>query len=197
MRFLATRGLTAAMTACGAGLLVNGWMVAAVRKWLHHDIDRIPASHTAIVPGARVYPDGAPSPVLEDRLATALHLYRTGKVEFIMASGDGRAPEYDETEGMRRWLLENGLPERVLVLDPEGRRTQATMRRAHDVFKIRRAIVCTQAFHLGRSVFLARRAGIQALGLAADRRVYRKAGRDRLREFFARQVAFLESYLFT
>ena len=45
------------------------------------------------------------------------------------------------------------------------------MVRAREVFDLKEATVCTQLFHLPRAVFLARRVGIDAVGLAADRRL--------------------------
>ncbi|HLO34943.1 MAG TPA: ElyC/SanA/YdcF family protein, partial [Candidatus Deferrimicrobium sp.] len=44
----------------------------------------------AVVLGARVYADGAPSPLLADRIATGVELYRAGLVpRLVMSGGDG------------------------------------------------------------------------------------------------------------
>src|SRR5689334_19979912 len=51
-------------------------------------LESVPHSSVAIVLGARVYSGGVPSPMLEDRLATALDLYRAGWVSRILVSGD-------------------------------------------------------------------------------------------------------------
>lgn len=155
----------------------------------------VPARPVAIVPGARVDGRGRPTPILEDRLRCALDLYRAGRVERILASGDHGTPGYDEPNAMGRWLVRRGVRSADVYLDHAGVRTLDTMERAARVFEVRAAVVCTQRFHVHRAVFLARRAGIDAVGLLADRWEYRAARRDRAREVVARTVALLDSYV--
>lgn len=193
---------TVAFTAAGVALLALGAVALANRHIeertngsLFGRIEQAPRAHTAIVLGARVYPDGRVSPALEDRLATALDLYNRRTVTRILVSGDHRRTHYDETNTMARWLVARGVPERDVFTDHAGFRTLDTMERAAKVFHVRDAIVCTQRFHLARSVFLAQRAGIRAVGVAADRRRYAFASRDRQREFFARAFAVLDTYV--
>ena len=50
------------------------------------------SAYVAIVLGARVYPSGRLSPMLEDRIQTALELYQQGKVKRILVSGDNGRP---------------------------------------------------------------------------------------------------------
>ncbi|MEO7732275.1 MAG: hypothetical protein ABIY55_14985, partial [Kofleriaceae bacterium] len=57
------------------------------------------------------------------------------------------------------------------------------------------AVVCTQAFHLPRSVLWARHVGIDAVGLVADRRWQDHQVTDRMREAVARTVAVVELWL--
>ena len=59
------------------------------------------------------------------------------------------------------------------------------MERAVRLFQVREAVVCTQAFHLPRAVFLARRAGIDAVGLRTGGGLFAAGLWDRLRESFA------------
>lgn len=179
----------------GGALFTNGWVETLARPHIFEDVDSVPRREVALVPGCRVYTDGTPSPALADRLATARDLYLADRVDKILVSGDHEAPEYDETNAMWRWLTERGVPASVVYLDHAGLRTLDTMQRAARVFGVERAIVCTQRFHLARSVFLARRSGIDAVGVVADRRIYKKRNRDRLREFFAKSVSFVDSYV--
>jgi SanA protein len=55
--------------------------------------------------------------------------------------------------------------------------------------------VCTQDFHLPRALFLARRAGIDAVGLAAVEPTWSAAGWNRVRERLAQAGAVLDSYV--
>jgi SanA protein len=191
-RGLAVVALGAAGTLTGALLLAGGSVVREASPYLRSGIDDAPQRFVAIVPGCRVHPDGTPSAMLEDRLATALALYRAGKVEKILVSGDHGAPEYDEVTAMRRWLEARGAKGEDVFSDHAGFRTLDTMVRAAEVFGVEGAIVCTQRFHLARAVFLARRAGIDAVGVPADRRTYRGARLNELRETYARAAAFLD-----
>ncbi len=180
---------------CGVVTGTNVWIGNCANRYIYTDLESVPPRHTAIVPGARVYRDGTPTAVLEDRLFAALSLYRAGKVDKILVSGDHLAQEYDEVNVMWYWLSERNVPPEDIFLDHAGLRTFDTMVRANRVFTVESAIVCTQAFHLPRSVFLARREGIDAVGLVADRRAYLYAKRDKGRELIAKTVAFLDSYL--
>ncbi len=154
-----------------------------------------PPRAVAIVLGARVFRDGTPSLVLEDRLATALDLYRLGKVRRILVTGDNGSNQYDEVTVMQRWLIARGVPPAHVQRDHAGFRTLDSMARAAQVFRVRHAVVCTQRFHLARSVFLARRYGLDVVGVEADRRAYLDARRDATREVIARAVAFSDVYI--
>ena len=87
---------------------------------------------------------------------------------------------------------EHGVPASRIYVDHAGLRTLDSMRRAENIFKIKEAIVCTQEFHLARSIYLAESYGIDAVGVIADQRVYAKRKANRQREFIARVVAFLD-----
>ena len=177
-----------ALLASGVGLC-NAWVLRSARGRMFEHVEQVPSAPVAIVLGARVYADG-PSITLRDRLAAALALYRAGKVQRILVSGDHRAHRYDEVNTMHAWLREQGVPDGDIFLDHAGFRTLDTMQRAARVFGVRRAVVCTQRFHLGRSLFLAEHAGIDAFGLVADRRTYRARRANLIREVGARTVAF-------
>lgn len=176
-------------------LAMNLWIRQAARPYIHAELTTLPQRATAIVPGASVFSDGTPSAALEDRLRAALAVYKAGRVSQILASGVDEGRGYDEVGGMSRWLRKAGVPASAIVEDRGGVRTFDTMERARRVFGVDSAIVCTQGFHLARSVFLARHAGVDAVGFRADGRVYQDATKDELREFFARIKAFLDTYV--
>jgi SanA protein len=129
---------------------------------------RAPAEPVAIVFGAQVYPSGQPSPMLADRIAAAAELYHSGKAATLLLSGDGRAPEYDEPQAMKRYAMHLGVPEEAILTDGGGTRTYETCRRARTQFGVRRAILVTQHFHLDRALLLCHGLGITAVGVPAD-----------------------------
>ena len=168
------------------------WVRHRVRGEIYRHAAELPARDVAIVLGASVYRSGRPSPVVERRLAAALDLLRAGKIRSILVSGDHRPEVYDEADAMARWLLHAGVPAERLQLDRAGARTWDSMVRASQVFGVKSAVVCTQAFHLPRATFLARSAGIDAVGLEVGAGLADTGWRDLLRESFATVRALLD-----
>jgi SanA protein len=126
-----------------------------------------PRAQVALVLGAGLNADGAPSGMLEDRLRAAAALYRDGRVDRVLASGDHGRPGYDEPNAMRRELVRLGVPDADVFTDHAGFATLDSVVRAKKVFNVSSAIVVTQGFHLSRALWLARRAGLTAHGLEA------------------------------
>jgi SanA protein len=147
-------------------ILTNILIFREAAPFIHGSPARVPARPITIVPGTTVQ-NGRPSAGLTERLEGALTLYRAGKTQTILVSGN-RQPGYDEPGAMRAWLLGRGVRPSDVVEDPAGYRTLDTMQRAARVFKVRSAIVCSQGVHLPRTVYLARQAGIDAVGLVVD-----------------------------
>jgi SanA protein len=155
-----------------------------------HDPEAVPHAQVALVLGAGVDAAGRPSAMLEDRLRVAARLYREHRVDKVLASGDHGRPDYDEVNAMRRELLRLGVASSDLFTDHAGFDTLDSVVRARRVFEVRSAIIVTQAFHLPRALWLARHAGLEAHGLAADRGSYGSKGRlAKVREVLARTKA--------
>jgi SanA protein len=125
----------------------------------------------AIVLGAGLW-RGKPSPVLYDRIATGVDLYRAGKVRKLLLSGDNRFENYNEPAAMRQKALQMGVPDQDIVPDYAGRHTYDTCYRAAYIFGIRRAILVTQRFHLDRALYICNSLGVDSIGVAADRQSY-------------------------
>ena len=112
------------------------------------------------------------SNMLADRVEQAYRLWRAGKVEKILVSGDHHTWAYDEPDTMRKALVRMGVPPRDVFEDHAGFDTWATMVRARSIFEVRSAVVVTQGFHMPRALFLADEAGIDATGLTSDLHPY-------------------------
>jgi SanA protein len=155
-------------------------------------VEQAPNAQVAIVLGARVYPDGSPSPMLADRLDTAVQLYKLGKVNKLLLSGDHGQTHYDETNSMRRYVLARGVPAEDIFMDHAGFSTYDSMYRARDVFKVKDALVVTQGFHLDRAVYTARKLGLDATGVSADLHPYDTQLQATVRDWLARCKAFFD-----
>jgi vancomycin permeability regulator SanA len=186
--------LLAAALAVFVGLC-SAWVVRRAAGRIHGVADA-PLRPVAVVFGAGVWPDGTLSPMLRDRVDTAVDLYRQGKVQGLLLSGDHRHPEYDEPTAMRRHAMAAGVPARAIVTDPSGFRTFDTCARARAVFGIHRALLVTQGYHMPRAVYTCRGHGIDAVGVVSDRRAYPRYLRYLVREQISRTAAVLEVGLF-
>lgn len=156
-----------------------------------------PEKPVAIVFGAGLQRDGTPTPVLRDRVATAAELYFSGKVKKLLMSGDNRFLNYNEPGAMAAYAISLGVPEEDIVLDYAGRRTYDTCYRARHIFGVQEALLVTQRFHLPRALYLCNSQGIQALGVDADLRTYRKRSQFiwHVRETPATLIALWETHL--
>jgi SanA protein len=180
-------GFSVVMIAAIAGLN----LYVAARSGPQTDtVAQVPHAQVAIVLGAGLNRNGSMSGMLYDRVQQAIRLYRAGKVDRILVSGDHHTWGYDEPGTMRNALQRAGIPDSAIFTDHAGFDTWATMERAVRVFGVRSAVVVTQGFHMDRALYLAREAGLKATGLTADLRGYGRQGQiSTVRELFARVKA--------
>ena len=114
-------GATGAITVIAFDLLIHAAYAARIYPSaadVHADVPRV-----AIVFGAGLERSGGPTPILYDRVATAVELYQRGLVSKLLLTGDNRFVNYNEPEAMRQTALQLGVPDSDLVLDYAGRRT--------------------------------------------------------------------------
>lgn len=162
-----------------------------------HSVADAPAERVAIVFGAGLRRNGTPTTILYDRVVTAAELYRQGKVEKLLLSGDNRFADYNEPEAMRQAALALGVPDAAIVLDFAGRRTYDTCYRAKEIFGVTRALLVTQDFHLPRALMICEGLGLEAAGVSADRRAYLKRATIvwNIRELFATAAAWWDVHV--
>ena len=181
-----------------AVVLANAYVLLGEKGSSTSEVSDVPRAQAAIVPGALVKPDGSMSSMLADRVRQAAALWRAGKVEKLLVSGDHQAWAYDEPGTMREALVRAGVPARDVFEDHAGFDTWATMVRARSIFGIRDAVVVTQGFHMPRALFLADAAGIDATGLTADLHQWGFQGdKSRVREVLSRVKAIADVTLDT
>lgn len=146
----------------------------------------------AIVFGASVYGNGDLSPILEDRVDTAIELYRAHKVDRILVSGDNRHPSYNEPKAMQEYLVTHAVAQKDVIVDFAGRSTYETCLRAKEVFGLERAVLVSQGYHLPRALYIANQLGLDAVGMAGDLRLKNnKIDYQSIREWAAEVKAYL------
>lgn len=172
-----------------ATALFDAWSVVAAPH-----APRCPAD-AALVMGAAQY-DGAPSPAFERRLEGALELYRSGCVERIVVSG-GRRPgdRFTEGEAGRSWLLAAGVPGERVVAENEATTSVENVALGLAALAAGDApgtsgalVVVTDDLHAHRSLWLARRAGVDASAYGVG------SGAGARWSYAAREIAIMAFY---
>lgn len=139
-----------------------------------------------LVLGASVAADGTPSPMLRDRLDTAIDLYNKGTAPKLLLSGDNGQIVYNEVQVMKNYAMEAGVPAEDIFMDHAGFSTYESVYRAKYIFDVDRMIVVTQKYHLYRSLYGCKKMGITAMGAASDQYTYSGQEFREIREILAR-----------
>lgn len=166
-------------------------MRLAMSPYIFTKVADVPDTQAALILGASVV-KGKPSPVLALRADAAIQLYKAGKVQKILMTGDNGTLAYDEVTPVRKYLIDAGIPAEDIFLDHAGFDTYSSMYRARDVFKVDSITIVTQDFHMPRSLFVARHLGITAYGYIADGET--NVTHDYLREIPASLKALLDLF---
>jgi vancomycin permeability regulator SanA len=156
--------LFVAVGAAGA-LCVRLFVAHATATQRFATIAQTPPRRVALVFGAGILPDGAPSPMLADRVDAAIGLYRLRKVRKLLFSGDHSRPEYDEVGSMLKYAVDRGVPRSDITLDYAGFDTYDSCYRARGIFGVTSAVLVTQRYHLPRAVYDCTRLGIDSVGV--------------------------------
>ncbi len=157
------------------------------------EIEKIDNHTVTMALGAKVYSNGNLSYVLRDRVDYAIELYKSGKAKKIIFSGDHGTKEYDEVNAMFEYAQSKGIDKADIFLDHAGFSTYDSMYRAKEVFLCEDIIIITQSFHIYRSVYIARRIGLNAIGIKSNQHNYYLSTdiKNNMRECLARVKDFI------
>ena len=149
----------------------------------------------ALVLGCGIEDAETPSPMLKDRLDAGIALYRAGVVPKILLSGDNGQESHNEIHVMLKYTTEAGIPKTDIFCDHAGFSTYDSLYRAADIFKAERVIIVTQEYHEYRALYIAKKLGITAAGVASDQRSYFGQTYREAREILARNKDFVKVLL--
>jgi len=173
------------------------WRTVSVSSsFIYDDINTIPAQKVWLVLGTSKYiTDGRQNGFYVYRLSAILELYNTGKIEYIIVSGDNATPQYNEPDTMKRDLIEAWVPEDKIFADYAGFRTLDSIVRAEDIFSQMSFIVVSQRFHLERAIYIAQSKGLTVYGYPALDVPVRMSPKVWIRERLARVKMLLDDIL--
>lgn len=178
-------------------LLVLCQLVIVARASGKHfsNLTELPTNRVGLVLGtSKFVARGRPNVYYSQRIAAAAALYRAGKVERLLVSGDNRTSHYNEPVTMKRDLIAAGVPKEKIVCDFAGFRTLDSIQRAKMVFGQERLTIVSQRFHNERALFLAQASGIEAVAFDAGTGAA-PTGKTALRELGARGQAVLDAWV--
>ncbi|MFA5211106.1 MAG: ElyC/SanA/YdcF family protein [Patescibacteria group bacterium] len=159
-----------------------------------YNIENVPTSSVALVFGASVFRNGTLSGVLEDRVETAVELYKNDKVKKILMTGDNGSSKYNEVVPMKDYAISKGVNPEDIILDYAGFDTYDSCYRAKEIFDLNNyeVIAVSQKFHLNRITYICENLGVKVYPLIADRHKYVDIDKMIWREIFAKIKAFFE-----
>ena len=128
------------------------------------------------------------------RIDAAEQLYKAGKIEKILISGDESSLDgVNEPECMKDSLIARGVPESALILDGKGYRTICSIINANKVFGLKSFTIISQQFHNERALYLAEHLGLNLENVQAFNAKdpdSKRALKTYIREYFARVRMF-------
>lgn len=138
-----------------------------------------------IVLGASVQNNEKPSLMLQDRLDRGIELYFAGCAPKLLMSGDHGSMYYNEVAVMKSYAVAAGVPSEDIFMDHAGFSTYESMYRAKNIFKAKKIVIVTQEYHLYRSLYVAKKLGLDVYGVAAEDIKYSGQTYRDLREMLA------------
>ena len=158
-----------------------------------YDIQKLPNEKVGLLLGTgKFLKNGCKNLYFFNRIDATEQLYKSGKIQYILISGDNSTKNYSEPEDMQAELIKRGIPADKIVLDFAGFRTLDSVVRAKEIFGQNSFIIISQKFHNERAIFLARKYGIEAYGFNA-KDVNKYFGfKTKIREYFARVKVFVD-----
>ena len=173
-----------------AVLAINFHIDSKSNPYIFQDMNNLPEVETALVLGAKVFQQGTMSGMLQDRVDTAIDLYKKGKVKKILVSGDHGKENYDEVNAMKDYFLKKGVRGEDIFLDHAGFDTYDSLYRANKIFEVSSVVVVTQNFHLPRAVYIGKGLKMEVCGFSADRHLYANIDYNKSREVLSKVKAF-------
>ena len=179
-------------------LICNQIVVNNARGKVFYDIDSIKYNKVGLLlgttPQARF--DRITNYFFIYRIDAAERLYKAGKIEKILISGDEHSLDgVNEPDCMRDSLVARGVPASAIILDGKGYRTICSVMNANKVYGLKSFMVISQKFHNERAIYQAEHLGLDLENIQAynaEDPKSRRAYLTTIREYFARVKMFLD-----
>lgn len=174
-------------------LLINYKISHQAKNHIYSTVSDIPENKVGLLLGTIKYlSNGNVNLYYTYRIEATVALYKAGKIEFVLVSGDNSRKSYDEPTAFKDDLIAQGIPEENIFLDYAGFRTLDSVIRAKHIFGQDSVTIISQQFHNERALYLAKYNKINAIAFNAKDVQGRYGLKVRLREYLARSKAALD-----
>ena len=171
----------------------NQRIINSSKEFVYDQVDELPKTNVGLLLGTSPkLTNGQNNWYFTYRIDAAEELYKKGKINYIIASGDHGREEYNEPEAMKNALIERGIPAEKIFLDYAGFRTLDSVLRCKEIFSQNEITVISQKFHNERAVFIAHENGMTAYGFNAKDVNKNYGFKTNVREYFARVKVFID-----
>ena len=144
------------------------------KAFIYQNIDSIPQNKAGLLLGtSKLLRSGLPNQYFQNRIQATVDLYKAGKIEVVVISGDNSRKGYNEPEDMKSELMLRGIPE-------------------DKIFGQKSFTIISQKFHNQRAIYIAHAKGLQVVGYNAEDVNAYSGFKTQLREKFARVKLFLD-----
>jgi SanA protein len=174
-------------------LLANKRIEFLTKHRTYSDITQIPNRDVGLLLGTgKLLKSGYLNRYYINRIQAATDLYKSGKIKYILVSGDNGRKGYDEPSEMKADLIAKGIPADKIYLDYAGFRTFDSVVRSKAIFGQTKLTIISQKFHNERAVYIAKKKGINAVGFNAKGVGSKYGFKTILREKLARVKVFID-----
>ncbi|MDG4714497.1 SanA/YdcF family protein [Winogradskyella marincola] len=164
------------------------WISFKTRHQVYDSVNDVPKNKVGLLLGTGKYAtSGNINLFYKYRIDAAVKLYKAGKIDYILVSGDNSRKDYDEPTDFKKDLISKGVPSDRIILDYAGFRTLDSVVRAKEIFSQTNFTVISQKFHNERAIYIAKEFGINAVGFNA-----KDPYNTHFREFLARSKTSLD-----
>lgn len=150
--------------------------------------DNIGTSDVAVVLGNKVELDGKPSNRLKGRLDRAVELYDKEYFNYVIVSGGTGIEGFNEATVMKKYLVEKGIPDEVVLLDQEGYNSFMTAQNTKGIMgdmDLNSVTIISQFYHITRTKLAFRKVGFDNVYTAHAKYFEMRDIYSLFREFFA------------
>lgn len=172
---------------------VDRWVSASAKANMYSSVTNVPAKKVGLLLGTSKYlSDSMVNLYYQYRIDATVALYKAGKIQYVLISGDNSRKEYSEPEMMQADLIAAGIPAERIFLDFAGFRTLDSIVRCKLVFGEDDILIISQPFHNERALFIADKKDIKAVAFNAQDVSANYGFKTQLREKLARIKLLLD-----